>query len=279
LDAQGAKAASGYYRLVTVRTLTARDVPDLMRLKEAAGWNQTPEDFHRLLRLEPDGLFGVDLDGRLAASASVITYGQELAWIGMVLTAPEYRGRGLARRLMDHSIAYCGTRLIGLDASDMGKPLYVSLGFKDQCPIERWRREPGAASFGVHVEVLRVDAALDRTSFGADRLALLNDLATSGGASSGSGYALMRPGSSAHYFGPCVCADVRDFNVLLRHCVELHGHGPIVMDLFPHNTAVADIARLSGFTPIRRLTRMFLPEMPEPLPHDRICAIAGFELG
>ena len=42
---------------VEIRLLGAGDLPAAMRLKEAAGWNQTEEDWLRLLRLEPRGCF------------------------------------------------------------------------------------------------------------------------------------------------------------------------------------------------------------------------------
>jgi GNAT superfamily N-acetyltransferase len=49
-----------------------------------------------------------------------------------VYTCPEYRRRGLARRLMQTIIQYCqeqGIPVITLHASEDGRPLYESLGF------------------------------------------------------------------------------------------------------------------------------------------------------
>src|SRR5260221_13886840 len=121
-----------------LRRLLSADLPALMRLKDAAGWNQTEADWLNLLALEPEGCFGIGVKGEIVASATVICYGLELAWIGMVLTAPDFRGRGCARHLMNACIAYAGPRPIRLDASDMGHSLYTSLGFVDECPVERW---------------------------------------------------------------------------------------------------------------------------------------------
>ncbi|MEJ7608085.1 MAG: hypothetical protein WKF37_17910 [Bryobacteraceae bacterium] len=71
-----------------MRLLTKQDIRSMMALKNSAGWNQTEDDLRRVLRLQPDGCFGIEMEGRLAASASVVCYGSELAWIGMVLTLP-----------------------------------------------------------------------------------------------------------------------------------------------------------------------------------------------
>src|SRR5258708_39645964 len=111
-----------------------------MRLKEAAGWNQTAADWQRVLALEPDGCFAIECDGQVRATTTAVCYGEELAWVGMVLTDAQYRGRGFARRLMEHTLAYLrGKRgaWVKLDATDMGRPLYGRLGCPDHGTIER----------------------------------------------------------------------------------------------------------------------------------------------
>ena len=51
---------------IEIRLLGESDIPAAMQLKEAAGWNQTEEDWRRLLMLEPDGCFGAIKDGQLS---------------------------------------------------------------------------------------------------------------------------------------------------------------------------------------------------------------------
>lgn len=51
-----------------------------------------------------------------------------------VYTEPEYRRRGIARRIMETMIAWCkqeGFARVSLHASERGRPLYESLGFED----------------------------------------------------------------------------------------------------------------------------------------------------
>ena len=95
---------------VVARRLRRPDLADLMRLKESAGWNQTAEDWERLLELEPEGCFGLERDGAVVASSTALAYGQELAWIGMVLTLPEHRGLGYARRMMECALRFAESR-------------------------------------------------------------------------------------------------------------------------------------------------------------------------
>src|SRR5258708_2895319 len=113
-----------------LRRLTAADLPQAMLLKQIAGWNQTEQDWLRALELEPEGCFGIERDRRVVATATTICYGRELAWIGMVLTHPEYRGQGFATRLMRRALEYIDGRHVQwtkLDATPMGSPLYRKL--------------------------------------------------------------------------------------------------------------------------------------------------------
>jgi len=85
--------------VIETRLLFESDIPSAMRLKEAAGWNQTEADWRRLLSLQPEGCFAAVRDGRLVGTTTVTIYG-ELAWIGMVLVDREYRRQGIASGLM-----------------------------------------------------------------------------------------------------------------------------------------------------------------------------------
>lgn len=269
-----------YHASVRLRTLTMDDLPGLVALKSAANWNQTEEDLARVLRMEPEGCFGIEEDGVLAASASVVTYGDDLAWVGMVLTLPPFRGRGFARQLMERAVDYAGERPTRLDATDMGQPLYESLGFVVECAIERWRREAGPAGIQEPaVEPLRTDAALDRAVFGADRSALMQDFRRHQTASAGSGYAYARPGATAAYLGPCVASDPNDAEQLFHWFTARHAHEAAMIDLFPEHPHAPRIASSLGFAPFRHLKRMVRKPARPALPDPRIYAIAGFEWG
>jgi GNAT superfamily N-acetyltransferase len=246
-----------------------------MQLKAAAGWNQTAADWTRLLTLSRGGCFGVRDGGVLAASGTSISYGEDLAWIGMMLTLPEYRRRGFARQLMERALEFLtnrGVRCIGLDATDMGQPLYESLGFRVECQIERWVRPAGAASFEAREPNYEANPILDREVFGADRGALLAALAAEG-------HALWRPGSIAAYFGPCVTESVETAESQLGACLAHYGAAPVYWDLFPQNAAVADLARAYGFERARVLQRMFYRGEAPAWDPARTIAIAGLEYG
>lgn len=257
-----------------------------MRLKDAAGWNQTEQDWRNVMAIEPEGCFGIDCGETLAATATAVRFGRELAWIGMVLTHPEYRRRGLARRLMEHAIEYLertGVEWIKLDGTDMGRPLYEQLGFVTECAVERWMRPPAPCA-GADAGSGDLPWDLDREAFGACRAELLRLLARSGPvAVKDEGYAMGRAGSKAAYFGPCVARSAETARDFVAWFVSRHATETIYWDLLPHNEAARRLAEAFGFTPVRRLARMARPGVREarPLVHNDNCvfAIAGFEYG
>jgi GNAT superfamily N-acetyltransferase len=266
-----------------IRVITTADIPAAIRLKDAAGWNQTEQDLRNLMQLAPEGCFGIEVDGTLAATTTAVCFGRELAWIGMVLTHPANRGQGLARRLMEHALEYLKDRAewIKLDATDMGRPLYEKLGFQEECKIERWAR-PGSADFrpGPSVPLPREAEELDRRACGADRMALLSLLSGIECQVAGSAYAMARQGSKATYFGPCVAETGAEATRLIDHFLHRHQGESVYWDLLPHNREAARIAAERGFQPLRKLVRMAIP-VARPFPHDdgKVFAIAGFEYG
>jgi GNAT superfamily N-acetyltransferase len=268
----------------TIRLLGPADINGAMRLTRAAGWNQLPSDWERLLSLEPEGCFTLESGGRVAATTTVVCYGRELAWLGMVLTAPEFRRRGFAESLIARAMQFVersGVATVKLDATDTGINLYRKLGFVEECEIHRWQRAPGPVE-AAEILPYRSDLLYDRAGFGADRTALLAELAEFGAASlPGEGYAMGRPGFSAAYFGPCLAKSPESVRKLLRWFLANHGGEHIFWDLFPVNLEAVRIAREFGFAPVRRLVRMALfRTAARPITNQaEVFAIAGFELG
>jgi GNAT superfamily N-acetyltransferase len=269
---------------VTIRLLVPSDISGAIGLTRSAGWNQIPGDWKRLLSLDPEGCFTVESGGQVAATTTVVCYGRELGWLGMVLTAPEFRRRGFAELLITRALQFAEQRhlaAVKLDATETGISLYRKFGFVEECEVDRWQRAPGPVEGG---EVLSYhpDVRFDRARFGADRSSLLAQLAELGAASlPGEGYAMGRPGFSAAYFGPCLANSPASARTLLRWFLADHGEEYIFWDLFPANREAVRIAQEFGFAPVRRLVRMVLSHTPARSIPDRaeIFAIAGFELG
>jgi GNAT superfamily N-acetyltransferase len=287
----------------SIRNLTFSDIPSAMALSIAAGWNQTAEDWSRILRLSPHGCRCVEIAGEVVATTTLLGYGNDLAWAGMVLTRPEHRRQGLARRLMEDAIARAGDDGIcamKLDATDEGRPLYESFGFVVEGTVERWGRD--AFAFSGNEQTLAVDStsiqrcgwtkstpdylsALDEKAFGVRREQILKELFTSGkGTTSANGYVLSRSGRTARSVGPCIATSEDEARRLIAtHLGALNtaageSEDSWYWDLLPANTAAVKCAADLGFTRRRVLWRM---RRGKPIINNdaMVYATAGFELG
>jgi ribosomal protein S18 acetylase RimI-like enzyme len=289
---------------VEIRLLCAEDLPEAMRLKEAAGWNQTEEDWRRLLRLEPRGCFAATAGGQLVGTTTTTAYGRELAWVGMVLVDPEFRRRGIASRLMRAALAHLdgeGISLVKLDATPDGRHVYEGLGFESERLIERWAgRAPAASGDRPVVEGAVRDAnptplgpallaeilEFDRVAFGADRARLVELLVEESAGtfvrSEGGrlkGYALTRAGAAADYVGPVVASDFETASGLLDEAIARHAGRPLYLDVTTRFETLAGALAGRGFRKQRDLVRMRRGARTGAGTSARVFAIAGPEVG
>lgn len=279
---------------VEVRLLRESDLPEALRLSELAHWNQTENDWRRLLRLEPSGCFCATIDGKVVATTTTTTYRPELAWIGMVLVDPEFRQMGIATRLVQPALDYlskAGASTIKLDATPAGRSLYERLGFKDESLIERWEGTAGDEAVGGSTldSALREKALVfDRTTFGASRSELIRmliedsvgePLAATDAEGALSGYALARAGTTAAYLGPVLAISPAAATNLLDGMLSQIRDQRVYIDL---NTGFEDGRRMlreRGFAKQRDLIRMFYGKESGAGSAPEILAIAGPEIG
>lgn len=280
---------------IEIRCLTEHDLPAVMRLKEAAGWNQTVADWQRLLKLEPRGCFAAWLHEELVATTTTTSYGVDLAWIGMVLVDPAHRRGGIATQLMRAALDYlrqAGVGTIKLDATPAGQPVYDALGFVPEGLVERWSGVPQTISANVcqplAAELLPQVWTLDHKAFGADRreliAALLADarvapLALCANDGQLRGYALARAGTRAAYLGPLVATERAGALMLLDEMLaQLRGQ-EIFCDLPTAGWLNGADLLARGFGKQRDLVRMRLGDECAAGTAPEICAVAGLEVG
>lgn len=270
------------------------DLEGALRLSTQAGWNQLAADWQRLLDFTPEGCIAGRLDGRLVATATVASYAGDAHWLGMVLVEESLRGRGYGSAILDEALRQAterGSEAIGLDATDLGRPVYLKQGMVDLSPIDRWGGALRAPSAEPPLEILghaTLDAvlALDRTACGADRSRLLVHLAmerdvlgwVATDERGAAGYSLLRPGREFAHLGPVVATDGEQFRLLLEAAAFVLAGAPVIVDVprTPESTAVLAAA---GLEVRRRLTRMTFRRPQTLLLGSSVRAATSFELG
>jgi len=264
---------------IGLRRLTEPDLQFADDLRAQAGWNQTPADWQRFLKMNREGCFLAEWNGLPAGTATTTTYGTDVAWIGMVLVDEAYRQRGIGRVLLEACIGHLqsrGVRCIKLDATPLGKPVYEALGFQTEWTLARWELtaaiSPAAKSDPDIRDWAAGDAAraqeLDLAAFGTSRKELLVELARDSRAAlvteaiprGLTGYGLMRAGSQASYLGPIAAESPDAGKALVDALIARCGAEKIYWDIPDLNDAALDWAGNYGFSRQRTLTRMFLGE-------------------
>src|ERR1041384_777414 len=276
---------------VEIRLLLESDIPAAMQLKEAAGWNQTEDDWRRLLLLEPNGCFCAIKDCRVVGTTTTTTYVDELAWVGMVLVDPQHRRQGIAAKLMSVALDYLKERVgtVKLDATALGQPVYERFGFQVESLVERWSGQGNSRRRDERmvVDSLNEILALDGVVFNADRSKLIGELISrsvvppvlvrdADGALSG--YALARHGTRANYVGPVVAKGPQQVETLLDEVLSQLGDSPVYIDFNRECSAGTSLLSDRGFVKERDLIRMTTGR-PSAKTSPLVVAIAGPELG
>src|SRR5512139_2057789 len=169
---------------ITIRTMSTADINSEDRVNQAAF--EMPEsraaEIGRYLEIQPDGWFVAEQAGVLLGMVGAVDYGK-FAYIGMMAVLPEFQGRGIGRRLMEHILAWLDSRgtPVLLDATEMGYPLYKKLGFVEIDLGCVYALDQPVMCEAADREVYRLEladldelVAFDTPLFGADRRKVLS---------------------------------------------------------------------------------------------------------
>jgi GNAT superfamily N-acetyltransferase len=291
-DAVGAAASR------PIERLQPDHAAGLCPLSIEAGWNQVAADWRLMLTLGRG--FGVrDADGRWIASALSLPLGAGSAWLSMVLVKQPARGQGLGTRLLSHCLAEVEASGVaaGLDATELGRPIYLPLGFRDVYPLSRWhapRRTRLAlpppdgiairpAAPGDLARICAYDPARSgfaRSTILANLFARAPALARVAERADGmlAGYALGRDGYRAQHVGPVVAED-EDVGLALLSSALTAAGGPAIADVPDQHGAVRRWLAEQGASAPRGFMRMLRGGDSRLDDCSRVFALAGPELG
>lgn len=172
--------------MVSLKTLSIRDIPQAMELSCAEGWNQTEKDWKFLVESPGNICLAVEDNGKIVATATVMNYDNRVAWIGMVLVEKDHRGKGYSKRILNEILNRLKSFLtIKLDATHAGQPVYHKFGFKNERVITRMVLESPATGLpdwknenmpvGIHPTDIPKLIQYDADVFGARRKFLKNN--------------------------------------------------------------------------------------------------------
>jgi GNAT superfamily N-acetyltransferase len=241
------------------------------------------------LTARPTSWCVVEQDGQLLAVAGCLAYGG-FAWLGLVATHPDARGRGLASQVSQHLVDWAlarGCPTVALDASISGRSVYERLGFQQVGSTAELLRPAGSpAPDGERAEPasngdLDDIVAFDRGAFGGDRATLLRGLA---GDPRAAWYATRRPdGRLSGYLlargqliGPAAAVDEASARRLVRAAVDGRSDQRV---LAPEGSAYLETLLELGFVEQRRLAHMRIGELGLSQTRSRLLAQLSYATG
>ena len=271
---------------IAIARLGPEDASGGLALSSEAHWNQNEADWRFFLTEAT--VFGVrDNQRRLIATAALLPYPLDNAWISMVLVTASWRRRGLATKLLDACLAAAANQGLTtwLDATPAGATVYGSLGFTPTLQLRRLRLDhaistKAEASPSLSFCNLEKFTARDRLAMGFGRDILLTELSKrprSRLLSTGDAVALVRDGRTARHIGP-LFADSPDSALAMVKEIVWSETGPLLIDAVHEQTEFLRGLTGSGWKIERPFQRMRLGgggTSPAELPF----AVAGPEYG
>ncbi len=279
---------------IQVRPVVSTDLPDILRLKNIAGWNQTESDLAFFFKQFPETYWVAVHNGKVIGSTLAAVYHKQVAWIGMVLVDPEFRRQGVGRSLMSTAlVALRDIPSVKLDATPDGKALYDRLGFKDEYLLHRMvtRALPVVVDSPSRAVRPMVPGDLpqvieaDRTAFGVDRSALLTRLFQEAPhlawirVDQPDAFCLGRAGFHFTQIGPVVAPSAELAESVIHAALFALPGQAVLLDVPESQTRILTRLKTAGFVSQRTLLRMYRETNPIAGRPDRLFAIAGPELG
>ena len=248
----------------TAVQLGPQDVLAGLALSDEANWNQTEDDW-RFFLLHGTVLGIRDAEHHLVATAALLPYTANAAWISMVLVTASWRRRGLATSLLDHCLTLAKAKGLTpwLDATPAGARVYGPMGFTPTLAAQRLSfkgfsppspASPKPSSKAAFDELL----ARDRRAMGFDRGALLGELCARPGSrliERDGALALIRSGRKARHVGPLFADRPEQALALAEHIVRSEP-GPFLIDAVERRDGIIDALTGAGWTIERPFQRM-----------------------
>ena len=282
---------------IIIRQMQQSDIQGAEALKRAENWNQTKEDWQMLLSLYPRSCFVACNGSTIVGTVTATNYGNQVAWIGMMLVSKDFRERGISTRLLKTIIENLGVcRSIKLDATPAGFPVYQKLGFNEELQIDRMvaSKVRIGQSDAIEFSARRFQESdmtairkLDFEVFGTDRHPLLEILFNRNEERSWLverdnkvvGFALVRPGYNFLQLGPLFAETIDDAKCLVTHVMGQFVGQSLVVDVLSDKEELKNLLTSFGFSGQRSFVRMFLKSNTFSGTVKKQFLIAGPELG
>lgn len=278
------------------RLLQRSELDTLIDWAAAEGWNPGLHDADAFRTTDSNAFVGIEQDGQLIGGGAIVSYAEELGFMGLFIVRPDHRRQGLGRKFWIWRRDQLRARLhpgasIAMDGVFAMQPFYAEGGFVF---THRNLRMAGTGQPAPRnprlIDLATIPftavAAYDLKHFLAPRRAFLEKwIRPAGGLALGfmrddhlTGCGIIRPCRNGFKIGP-LFADTPEFAETLFTALSAHAAGqPLFLDTPENNPAALALAARHGLKESFGCARMVLGPIP-PTPWPSIYGVTTFELG
>ena len=274
----------------SIQTMTRADVDVAVDWAADEGWNPGLHDADAFYAADPSGFLIGEIDGRPAATISVVAYGNNFGFLGFYIVHPDFRGRGFGLKIWQAGMRQLEGRNVGLDGVVAQQNNYRKSGFVYAYGNQRYEGQGGGEGADGVLPISAVDfdtvLAYDTACFAVARreflAAWLNRPGSSGFAVAESGtlkgYGLIRSCRSGHKIGPLFADSPEIAERIYRALAATVPGDPVYLDVPLPNEAAVALAERHRMTPVFETARMYTRGDPG-VPIPRVFGVTTFELG
>ena len=278
------------------RKLSRPELDTVVGWAAEEGWNPGLRDAEAFWAADPEGFYGIELEGRLVGSKAIVSYGGEWGFKGLFIVRPEWRNRGLGGPFWEESVRRLKGRLkpgaaIGLDGVFAMQAFYARGGFTFTHRNLRMegRGVAGASEAGL-MELSSLPwaevTAYDRRYFGAEREMFLQRwIAPEGGLGLGvlregslAGLGVVRPCLKGYKIGPLFADEAEIAEKIFRALSARAAGEPLFLDTPECHEAALALAERHGLKECFGCARMVCGPIPAT-PWQGVYGVTTFELG
>ncbi|MCE6951423.1 GNAT family N-acetyltransferase [Cereibacter sphaeroides] len=269
---------------MTIRCMTLADVETVLHWAAEEGWNPGRDDAVPFHAADPGGFFLWEEDGAPVAAISVVNHDPSMAFLGLYICRPDFRGRGIGLKLWTEALRHAGDRTVGLDGVAAQQANYARSGFRLAGATLRMEGGlAGAALPEARPEQMEQLIALDEAANCYGRPAFLAEWLSPTATrrtvmlEDGTGFATARLCRKGCKIGPVVAPDSGAALLLIRGAVASVGADEAIVDVPDANPALITALQAEGFVETFRTARMYRGTAPQTSP--TLQATGTLELG
>jgi GNAT superfamily N-acetyltransferase len=275
------------------RKATRAELDTMLQWAAREGWNPGLDDATPFFAADPDGYWVAEDEGRIAAAISIVSYGEDYAFLGFYMAHPDFRGQGIGHALWQKALAETTAATVGLDGVVAQQENYRKSGFAYAHANFRYGGEVSCSeppsSELVEVSPVHIPSIIeyDRRFSPGPRDAFLkewlrplssrNSVALIRNAEI-LGYGTIRACREGHKIGPLFADTETNADLIFRKLVTMAGGGQIFLDIPEPNAAARALCDRYNLKPVFETARMYRGQAPD-LPLSQIYGITTFELG